>query len=229
MTLRPLHSLFAAAISLAAAPTLAAERSFPVGAFSEVTVSGSMDVTVRTGVAPSVVATGDAADLDRLDIRVEGDRLIVSNKPGNWNWSRREGVTVAIGTQALVGASLSGSGDLSVDRVRGPFRGRISGSGDIRLPAVDSPELSLSISGSGDMAVAGSCGRATISVSGSGDIDGSGLTCRTLSASVSGSGDISARATETADLRAAGSGDISVTGGARCTTRSTGSSNISCS
>jgi hypothetical protein len=227
--LRPIHSLLAAAITLAAAPALAAERSFPVGAFSEVTVSGSMDVTVRTGVAASVVATGDAADLERLDIRVENGRLIISSKSGSWNWSSREGVKVAVGTEALSGAVLSGSGDLSVDRVRGAFSGRISGSGDMRLPAVNAPELTLAVSGSGDMVVAGSCGRATISVSGSGDIDGSGLTCRTLSASVSGSGDIVVRATESADLRASGSGDITVTGGARCTSRSTGSSSIRCS
>lgn len=227
--MRPIQSLLVVTGLLAAAPALAAERNFPVGAFSEVTVSGSMDVAVRTGVATSVVATGDPADLERLDIRVQGDRLIISSKSGNWNSSSREGVRVAVGTQALSAAGLSGSGDLSVDRVRGPFSGRISGSGDMRLPMVDSPELTLSVSGSGDILVAGRCGQGTISVTGSGDINASGLTCRTLSASVTGSGDVVARATESADLRATGSGDISVTGGARCTTRSTGSSNISCS
>lgn len=187
-----------------------------------------MNVTVRTGVAPFVVATGQDADLDRLDIRVEDGRLIISTKSGNWSLGSREGVTVMVGTQALSAAALSGSGDILVDRVRGPFSGRVNGSGDMQLPVVDSPELTLSVSGSGDIVAAGTCGRGTLGVTGSGDIDASGLTCRTLRASVTGSGDVVARATETADLRTTGSGDILVTGGARCTTRSTGSSTITC-
>jgi hypothetical protein len=228
LLVRRLPAALALVSLTAAVPALAAERSFPVGNFTGVTLSGSPDVEVRTGVATSVVAQGEAADLDRLDIRVEGDRLVIATKPGSWNWSARRGVRVRVGMQAVSGAAISGAGTMSVDRVAGPFSARISGSGDMRLPSVDSETLTLATSGSGDMTVAGRCGAGTVSVTGSGNIDAGGLTCRTLAATVTGSGDITAAATDTATLRVTGSGDIAVTGGARCTAKSTGSGTTSC-
>jgi hypothetical protein len=222
------RSLVLLAASLLSAPALAAERNFPVGDFTEVTLSGSPDVEVVTGVAPSVVASGDPADLDRLDIRVEAGRLMIGTKPGSWSWRSREGVGIRVGARALSGAAISGSGNMRVDRLRGDVTGRISGSGSLALADVQATTLTLAISGSGDLQAAGRCTTGNFSVTGSGDLDASRLTCRTLTARVTGSGDLGAVATETADLAATGSGDIVVTGGARCTTRSTGSSNISC-
>ncbi|WP_181160022.1 head GIN domain-containing protein [Sandaracinobacter neustonicus] len=197
--------------------------------FSEIVLAGSTDVTVTTGGRASVVATGADADLDRMDIRVDGKRLLIGTKPGKWNWSSRDGVKVRVSVPALNAATISGSGDIDVDRVNGPFAGRISGSGEMDLHTVNAPTLSLSISGSGDISAAGRCGTGSLSVTGSGDIDASRLTCETLTATTTGSGDIDARATGTADLRVTGSGDITVAGGARCTSKATGSGTTRCS
>ena len=221
--------LLAAASILVAAPALAAERSFPVSDFSEIVLAGSPDVTVTTGGRAAVVATGSDSDLDRLDIKVDGKRLLIGTKPGSWNWSSRDGVKIRVSVPTLAAATISGSGDIRVDRVNGPFAGRISGSGEMELPSVDSPTFSLAISGSGDMEAAGRCGTGSLSVTGSGDIDASRLTCGTLTATTTGSGDIDARSTDTATLRVTGSGDITVTGGARCTTKTTGSGTTRCS
>jgi len=229
MNLLPPRLALIAVCLLAATASEAAERSFPVGSFSEIMVTNSADVDVRTGSAASVVATGDPDDLDRLDIRVEGNRLNIGTKQRGISWSSRENITIRVNVPALSAATLSGSGNLAVDRVRGDFSGRISGSGDLRLPMLDSAQLALAISGSGDIMAAGRCGSGTISISGSGDVNATQLTCETLNASVSGSGDIAVRATGTAAIRVSGSGDITVTGGARCTTKSSGSSSISCS
>jgi hypothetical protein len=215
--------------TLIASPALAAERSFPVGAFSAVVLSGSPDVIVTTGAGPSVVAQGADSDLDRLDIKVEGGRLIIATKSGSWNWSSRDGVTVRVSAPNLTAASISGSGDMKVGAVKGNFEGRISGSGDLQIASVDAPSLSLSISGSGDISVGGGrCGAGNLTITGSGDIDAGRVRCETLSVSSTGSGDVSAQASGTATVRTTGSGDISVTGGARCTSRSTGSGSISC-
>jgi hypothetical protein len=214
---------------LLSTPALAAERSFSVGAFSEVVLSGSMDVVVTTGAAHSVRAEGAEADLDRLDIRVKGDALVIATKPGSWTWSSREKVTVRVSAPNVSRAAISGSGDMQVGPTKGDFSGRISGSGDLAVASIDAPALSLAISGSGDIALGrGRCGTANFSTSGSGDIDASAVRCETLTVSTSGSGDVAAQATGTASLRTSGSGDISLTGGARCTSRSSGSGTISC-
>lgn len=223
-------SAFLAILFLGSAvPALAAERSFPVGAFSEVVLSGSMNVVVTTGAAHSVRAEGSAEDLDKLDIRVKGDALVIATKPGKWSWGSRDKVTVRVSAPNVSGAAISGSGDMQVGPTKGDFSGRISGSGDMTVAAVDAPALSLAISGSGDIALGrGRCGTAKFSTSGSGDISAGGVQCETLTVSISGSGDVAAQATGTATLRTSGSGDISVTGGARCTSRSSGSGTISC-
>ncbi len=215
---------------LLAAPAVAAERSFPVGAFSEVVLSGSMDVVVTTGAGHSVRAEGAEADLDRLDIKVKGNALVIGTKPGSWTWSSREKVTVRVSAPNVSAASISGSGDMQVGPTKGDFAGRISGSGDMAVASVDAPSLSLAISGSGDIALGGGrCGTGAFSSSGSGDISGGRVRCETVTVTTSGSGDITAQATGTAALRTSGSGDITVTGGGRCTSKSSGSGTISCS
>jgi hypothetical protein len=160
-------SLALALLLSAAAPALAAERSFPVGSFDRIILTGSPDVDVRVGPAPSVVARGEPADLDRLDIRVEKGALLIGTRPNSSNWRTRGGVRIAVSTPSLNAATINGSGDMAVDRLAGgPFTGRIAGSGDMRLPNLDATRLSLVVSGSGSFSVAGACESADIQVSG---------------------------------------------------------------
>jgi hypothetical protein len=215
---------------LLAAPALAAERSFSVGAFSEVVLSGWPNVVVTAGAAQSVRAEGAAADLERLDIEVRGKTLVIETRSGSRNRASREGVTVHVSAPELSDVSISGSGDMQVGAVTGDFSAHISGSGDMTIAAVDAPSLSIWLTGSGDLAVSGgTCRAGSFSTTGSGDIDAARVRCDTLTLSSTGSGDIVAQATGTASLRTTGSGDIRVTGGARCTTRSSGSGSTACS
>ena len=211
----------------ASGPAHAAERSFPVSGFDRIAMETHADLDIRTGLEPSVVATGEVSDLDRLDIRVEEGRLIVGAKKRQGG-SARNRVRVLVTTQTLAAVGLSGSGDVRIDRVRGPFSGRISGSGDLRIERLDSPDLSLAISGSGTMKVDGTCDAATMAITGSGNIVAAGLQCRTVKATITGSGNVTAAATETASLRTTGSGNITLGGGARCTSTTTGSGTIRC-
>ena len=110
-----LAAILASAIPLAAAPAFAAERNFPVSDFDQLLLSGSTDVTVTTGSRASVVAVGADADIDRMDIRVEGNRLLIGTKRGSWSWTAREGVKVRVTVPNLTAATISGSGDVTQD------------------------------------------------------------------------------------------------------------------
>jgi hypothetical protein len=215
---------------LASTAAVAETRSFPVGGFDRVIASGSEDVTITTGKGPSVTATGDAKQLDRLRIWVDGSTLKIEHKPGmGWgNW-RGESPKVVVTTGTLRGLASSGSGDIRADRGSGPaFEARTSGSGDLVIGRIDSPAVKLSSSGSGNVTAAGGCTTGTFTTTGSGDMALAGLACRDVSITSTGSGDIEARASGSADLRTTGSGDIDLAGGARCMTRSSGSGNVSC-
>lgn len=223
---------FPAAVSVGALLTssiaLAADRTFEVGAFHAVVLVGSANVEVVPARSPSVVATGDQQNLDRLDIRTEGDRLLIGQKrlTGGMRGSR---VRVRVGTPDLRAASIRGSGNIRVARpISGDFAAAISGSGDLSLTDVDAAALSMAISGSGTLGATGRCQSLSVRVSGSGDIEARDLTCTAATVSVSGSGNVTTNATGTADVRISGSGNVTIAGTAKCTMRSTGSGTVRC-
>ncbi|OYQ26029.1 hypothetical protein CHU93_12585 [Sandarakinorhabdus cyanobacteriorum] len=237
------------AAMLIATPALAAERSFPNTGFTHVIIEGSDDALIRKG-GFSVVASGETADLDQLQVRQEGTTLRIGRKQQGWRL-RSKDVQLMISLPALAAVTVSGSGDVAVaDQAGagGDVALRVSGSGNLAVPAVQARALSASISGSGnmavggitaetvttalsgsgDMAVAGRCTNLDARLSGSGDLDAAKLGCTGATVATSGSGDVSIRATGTVSARSSGSGDIMVTGGARCTSRSSGSGTIRC-
>jgi hypothetical protein len=218
-----------ALVAASASPALSAERTFNVAPFEEILLAGSMDVAVTTGRAISVVADGSADALDRLDIRTEGNRLIIGHKRGmQGSWSENS-PTVRVSVPRISAATISGSGDMVIDKVDAPaFTGRISGSGDLAIGNLRAGPVELSTSGSGDMRAAGRCAALTTRISGSGDMMLAGLTCETVDATVNGSGNITVNATKSGNLATNGSGDIKVSGGAKCSIRKSGSGSIVC-
>lgn len=216
-------------LAILASPALAAERNFPVQTFEQIELAGSSEVTVTAGPRIAVTALGDPDDLDRLDIRVVGDRLVIGTKRGSGSWGFRKKPQINVTVPNLSAATISGSGNMKLGSVTGPFSGRISGSGTLGIQSVEATALKLAVSGSGDIRVTGGrCDAGNYGISGSGGIAAGAVRCRSLEVSVTGSGNVDGQASETADLRVTGSGNVSVTGGARCTTRTTGSGTTRC-
>jgi Putative auto-transporter adhesin, head GIN domain len=221
--------VLSALMLVAAAPALAAERSFPVGAFQMVSASGAEDITIATGKAVSVVASGPERDLDRLDIRVEDNTLKIGHKKGNWSSWSDDDVKIRVTMPALHGLRMSGSGDIVADSGSGPaFSISSAGSGDARVDRINSPAVRLATSGSGDVTATGRCTTIDVSVSGSSNINAAGLQCADAEVKISGSGDVKVHATAKANIRISGSGDVVVSGGARCQSRSSGSGDVTC-
>jgi hypothetical protein len=230
MMMTRLSMIMAAALVAGTVAAHADERSFPVTGFDRIEVTGSADVRVATGKPVAVSASGSAKALDRLDIHVERNTLVIGTKKGSgWGWNNDGKVTVAVAVPMISAANVAGSADVAVDRVKtGTFESTISGSGNVALPALEADAVRFSVSGSGDIKAAGRCGALKVNVAGSGNVDTSTLRCTTLDTSVAGSGDLDAYATQTASISVAGSGDVRVRGGARCTTTKAGSGSVSC-
>ena len=222
----------AAVIALvAAAPALAAEQSFPVGAFDRIALGGSPEVTVTTGTAVGVRAVGDRKALDRLEIRVEGGVLKIGSKHGGWTvgWGDYGKVRIAVGVPMVRGVEVGGSGSVAVDRVRtADFAADVGGSGNVQIATLDTGRARFNVGGSGNIAASGRCSTAEMNVGGSGSLRLAGLKCATLNANVAGSGDIDANASQTAAVSIAGSGDVHVAGTARCSVSTHGSGRATC-
>lgn len=208
-------------------------RNFAVaGNFDRIALSGSPDVVVTVGGAPSIRADGESEMLDRLEITNENGELKIGLRPtaGSWfSWGSHHGLTVHVTLPALAGASITGSGGMRIDHVQGPaFAGAVTGSGDMNIANIATDQASFSITGSGDISAVGRAQTASASVTGSGDLRLSQLEAATATIALAGSGDIGIRATGTAAIDSHGSGDVTVAGPARCTISKSGSGDVRC-
>ena len=228
----------AAAVAISACQTAVTEdpgsvvsKDFKVGDFKEIESAGSYDVVVTTGSAASVRAEGPEKMLADLKIEVKGEKLQISrNKGRHINWGRGSTVKIAVTVPELRGASVAGSGNMTVDKVKGEaFEANIAGSGELLLPAIEVNRAEFVIAGSGSAKVGGKATASEISIAGSGDVDASGLEAQDLEVSIAGSGSIDARATGTVTGAIMGSGSLNVTGGAKCDVKKMGSGSVNCS
>ena len=239
--LRPLAAIVAAS-ALAGCQVHAQEgsgptvsKSYSVGNFQQIEVAGPYDVEVRTGSNPSVSGRGGEKLLERTVVEVDGDKLII--RPQNdrnffhWGWGNHGKAHFVVTVPQLTGASIAGSGDISVDKVAGPaFDGSVAGSGGINVAAMNVQQLKLSIAGSGGVkAGTGTAQSADYDIAGSGDIDAGAVQAQALKVSIAGSGGVKAHASGTADVSIMGSGDVDVAGGAKCNVSKAGSGNVRCS
>lgn len=208
----------------------ATSRSYDAKDFTGVELRGSDDVEVKVGAAFSVKATGDARTLDDLEITVVNGTLRIDRKDRKgWSFGHDRGATIEITMPAISAASVSGSGDMDVDKVQGDFKGAVGGSGNLEVGAINGGAVDLAIGGSGDVKVAGTATRLSASVAGSGDIDFGGLTAATADVSIVGSGSVRGKVTGDANVSIAGSGDAELSGGARCRVSAVGSGEARCS
>jgi hypothetical protein len=202
-------------------------RRYAASGFDEIVLAGSDNVTVRRGDSFSVVATGPAATLDNLVIRVDGDSLEIRRRRGSAD-SPAAMVTVTLPT--LKELTVAGSGIADVDRIDGARADvTIAGSGSARIAAVAATRLDLTVAGSGSLTAAGRAERIDANIAGSGSIAAPTLTAARADITVAGSGAAAFAVNGPVDVTMLGAGNVTLTGGARCTTRNMGSGAVRCS
>lgn len=207
-------------------------RSFQVADFTKVELAGADDIDVRVGQGFSVRAEGPADQLDKLDIRRDGSTLWVGRKreKGSWSIGRGKGVKIYVTMPAIEGASLAGSGNLSVDTARAKsFEASLAGSGNLRLGRVEAEDIEVDLAGSGNVDAAGQVGKLEVNIAGSGNVQAPALKAAEAEISIAGSGNVAAEVNRSAKISLMGSGDVTLTGGARCDSTKMGSGEIKCS
>lgn len=187
-------------------------ESRQVGEFSAIAVSGGINLKVRQGGKESVEVRAEANLLPYLETVVEGNKLVVRWKKGS-NLRVKGSPLVDITVVKLESLASSGSSDIAVDTLKTPqLSVSIAGAGDIGFNALTGDELSVKIAGSGDFKASGQVGKLKISVSGSGDVHAQALKAEDVSVSIAGSGDAAVHAAKTLSVSIAGSGDVAYSG-----------------
>jgi hypothetical protein len=225
--------LAAALLPLAACSSaVAATHSYSVTSFSRIRIAGPFDVHVRVGPGASARATGPQAAIDRLSIEQNDDTLVVKPLPGGWGgWpgSGNDKIVVDVTAPSLTQVSITGSGDVTVDRVRGDSLDlALSGAGSLDIGAIDVDRLGATMTGSGDLSLTGKARAAKALMNGTGDIKAAGLMAVDAVVSLIGSGDLAIGAQHTAKVNLSGSGDIHIAGPGVCTVTRSGSGDVNC-
>jgi len=214
-------------ILVAASPLLAAQRNYTVTDFTRVRVEGPFAVTLASKVAPFARAVGSQRALDRVLVRVEGRTLVIRVDRSAWGGQPDEQagpVTISVGTHDLEQATLSGSGSLAIDRVRGlNFVLSSYGSGAASIGEVAVDRLRIAVDGSGSTRVTGTTKQFDATLNGPGLIDAAGLTAKDATLSATGPASLRAHVTNAAKLTATGTATIKLDGGAACVQKVTGS------
>jgi hypothetical protein len=210
-------------------------RTFPVGAFTEIEAAGPYDVTVRTGSAPSVSASGPQNVLQHMIVEVQGGKLSIHpEKERGWfhhGIHYRGKVEIVVTVPTLSAATLAGAGDMRIDKVQGnEFKGTLAGAGGLHVDSIQVQSLEFTIAGAGDAKLGqGSANSVEYSIAGAGDIDAKGITSQTAKVSIAGSGSISANASAAADVSIMGAGNVDIAGGAKCSVHKMGAGDVRCS
>ena len=206
-------------------------RTYAVSDFSALALRGSDDVDVRVGTGFSVRAEGASKELDRIKIERVGDTLRIGRKKRSgldWGGSS-ENVTVYVTMPRIVGTTIAGSGNMTVDRVEGQrFTIDAAGSGNLTVAMLAVREAKVSMAGSGDIALKGSADRLTVDIAGSGDVDAAGVKATGAAVNILGSGSVRAEVNGQASVSMMGSGDVDLGKGAKCTISKMGSGEVKC-
>lgn len=155
--------------------------------FDEVSVGPGMQVSVNQGARYRIEATGSTADLDRLRVNHQGNRLTFSIESGFLGSFRAGRINLSITLPALRSLDLSGGSDGTLDVQRGtaPFTVALSGGSKLN-GQLACGNVQLALSGGSRISVSGAGQNLVLEASGGSRFELKTFSVKDVTASLSG-------------------------------------------
>jgi hypothetical protein len=204
------------------------EMTYELANFERIATTGPQDVEIEFGDTFSVQADGAVS---RLQVAVENGELVIRPRQGpGWNWADFDSTTVHVTMPRLTRVSLNGTGDVSVNRVKGDrFSGLIEGfAGSIRLDALEVDQAEFTVNGPGEIVAAGTARATHMTINGPGEVRAGDLRSQTAAITVNGPGEVELAVEQDADVSVQGPGEVDIDGPARCAISTSGPGSVSC-
>jgi hypothetical protein len=180
--------------------------------------------------SPGAVAAGEAAALDRLQLRVDGGTLVVGHGAGGFAPRPGEALRLPrlrISALSLRGVLLNGGARVRIAEMRAARVDlALNGGGSLDVAAIRADNLNATLTGTGAMTIGGTAGEARVRSYGAGSIDAGRLVAGDATLISESSGDIRMEVRYSARIIAMGAGSVSVTGKPEC--RISGSGPVEC-
>ncbi len=221
MILRSHLRLLPLALLLLPAAAQAATRERSIGSFDRLRVAGPFEVRIEAGRPPTARIEADDALIDRIDVSVEGDTLVVRMAHEGWGETpavRAGPVPVVIlSTPVLRSIAVSAGAHVAAGRMTGDrVNLAVNGAGKVEVADAQAEDLLATVIGAGSLTVAGKALRARLMTNGPGTVDAGDLDASDLSVRLDGTGETRARARYTARVTDTGVGRVTVLGDATC-------------
>jgi hypothetical protein len=218
-----MRALLTLALLVLAFPATAADRTYTIGSFDRVRVTGPFEVRLAVGGSPGARATGERELLDQVEVDVNGGMLVVSM--GTNGWGERGAApsavpVVILSTPRLESATVNGGGRLVIENMEGQaLTLTVTGPGSIEAKGLDARQLDATVLGTGALHLAGEAAKARLTSNGPASIDAAALNVDDLTVRTDGAGEAHVAARYTADVTATGVGRVIVEGDPACVIR----------
>jgi hypothetical protein len=205
----------------------AESKTYALGAFDAIEISGTADVRFVQGPTDQVTVRGDDEVQRTIVLDVRHGRLRI-DQGGSWKFWDPNRVRIEVQARDLAQVSISGAGDFVAPA---PVRAdklmvSISGAGSAKFARLDAQKLSFQISGKGDGQVAGTTKELIVKIAGHGEFRGENLKSDLCEVQVSGVGYARIWTVEQLRLAVAGVGKIDYWGTPQVERRISGAATI---
>lgn len=231
LRLLPIAAMILPAGAPAAPPVSTRDRS--IGSFERLRVAGPFEVRIETGAPPSARIEADDTVIDRIEVAVEGDTLVV--RMGHEGWGETPvgradaPPVVTLSTPMLRSIAVSAGAHVAAGRMTGErVNLAVNGAGKVEVASAQATELLGTVIGAGSLTVAGKALRARLLTNGPGTIDAGDLDASDLTVRLDGTGETRARARYTARVTDTGVGRVTVLGEATCVVSAAAGGPVAC-
>ena len=222
-------------------------RTFDLEAFSEIDASNAfrVEVEVDSGASQSVVVEIDDNLADRLDVRVDGQRLHVGldddvrvrldDPPtaaitvNELSWLGASGAS-AVSVQGVAAAAFdlraSGASTIELFGTVDALVGDLSGASKLEVADIGGGDVELGLSGASGGALSGEASRLSLDVSGASRVDTRDLTALDAVIEASGASEVKVFASGSVQADASGASNVTVAGDAELDANTSGSSTV---
>ena len=185
-------------------------QEMEVSEFGQLYLYVSADVWITKGESTSMKVEGEKSTIAQLNVKNEGSKLSIGK---NNQLKRNSSLKIYVTTPHLSKVVLAGSGNItSEDTFSGSgFDASVSGSGNITVN-VDVRDFDGTISGSGNIRVSGKAQSIDLTGSGSGNFSAFDLLANDADISIMGSGNADVNVSGDLDVRIMGSGNVTYIG-----------------
>lgn len=200
-------------------------RDYQLKGFNSIEAGNAFKVDVAQAADFEVKVTADDNLFDQIDVRVEGETLRITMKPGSFiNTNYRASVKLP----ALKRLQLSGASQASVAGVKSTEQVDLNLSGASKIEGqVEASSLKLDLSGASQATLSGAAASADLEVSGASSAKLDNLSTKRVRANLSGASSSNVNVVENLDVNLSGASKLTYTGAAIVNSQSvTGASTL---